>query len=261
MKINDYNKLANSLNPMLENFNQLKIMINKSNSAAQIASQLGQITNTMALQLPIFTSPFVNSVPALDNPINRVAQMASANVNAAQRIWENLTPAIVDLQNYIRINASSLDFSGMANALSSINYDITEEEIEEYKNDPEICDIINEAVENKPNWQQIIVAKIEELKKSKPVIACVLIFILLHIFSGAFNRIGEVWVDKLFLKEEPNSKSQTLQIINKNQEVTILSDAPYYYEIEITEEQGTTTSGWASKRSIKLKPLQDETIE
>lgn len=107
------------------------------------------------------------------------------------------------------------------------------------------------------NWEQCFAEQIKSFSQTHPVIAWVLEKIFFAILIGiitniAYSAIGQA----LFpanVYEEPHSSSQVVFHIQMNQNVIVVGDAPYYYEVEIHDESsGHCYTGYVSKRSISL---------
>lgn len=59
--------------------------------------------------------------------------------------------------------------------------------------------------------------------------------------------------------EEPNSSSQIVYHIELNQNVVVVGDVPYYYEVEIQDESsGCRYAGYISKRFISLMESEEK---
>ena len=65
------------------------------------------------------------------------------------------------------------------------------------------------------------------------------------------------------IREEPHTSSTILSRIEVGQELTLINDVSYYYEVNFTDvETGKRFSGWISKRSISLhNPNNDKSNE
>lgn len=113
------------------------------------------------------------------------------------------------------------------------------------------------------NWEQCFAEQIKNFSQTHPVIAWVLEKIFFAILIGiitniAYSAIGQT----LFpanVYEEPHASSQVVFHIEMNQNVIVVGDAPYYYEVEIHDESsGHRYTGYVSKRSISLIESKDK---
>lgn len=127
----------------------------------------------------------------------------------------------------------------------------------------EIKEAVEEIVSNPLNWEQKVVNYYNDLKAKRPLSAKVFLFILCTIFTILVNVTSNMITETIRdtkLKKQPTATSQTIITIEKNQTVYILNKAPYYYEIEFTNETtGKTVTGWLSKRTVKSQfPKNDK---
>ena len=84
------------------------------------------------------------------------------------------------------------------------------------------------------------------------MLANVFLPILIGIFVNiAWSAIGRT-LSPVNVYEEPNSSSQIVYHIKLNQNIVVVGDIPYYYEIEIQDElSGCCYARYVSKRSYR----------
>jgi len=116
------------------------------------------------------------------------------------------------------------------------------------------------------NWEQRFAEQIKSFSQTHPVIAWVLEKIFFAILiSIAANIVSSAIGQALFpakVYEEPCPSSQVIYHIELNQNVIVVGEVPYYYEVVINDEssEGCYT-GYVSKRSIRLTENEDNTTE
>lgn len=113
------------------------------------------------------------------------------------------------------------------------------------------------------NWEQCFAEKIKNFSQTHPVIAWVLEKIFLAILLGIItNMVSPAIGQALFpanVYEEPRSSSPIVCRIELNQNVVVVGDVPYFYEVEIQNESAEHRYiGYVSKRSISLMESERE---
>lgn len=113
------------------------------------------------------------------------------------------------------------------------------------------------------NWEQRFAEQIKSFSQTHPVIAWVLEKIFFAILIGIITNIASSAIGKALspanVYEEPNSSSQIVYHIELNQNVVVVGDVPYYYEVEIQDESsGCRYAGYVSKRSISLMESEEK---
>lgn len=92
--------------------------------------------------------------------------------------------------------------------------------------------------------------------QTHPLIAWVLANVFLPILVGIFVNIAWSAIGRTLspvnVYEEPNSSSQIVYHIKLNQNIVVMGDIPYCYEVEIQDElSGCCYAGYVSKRSYR----------
>lgn len=117
----------------------------------------------------------------------------------------------------------------------------------------EITNAVVEVFDEQLNFQQHFMKRFEIFKAKNPILARAFILLISLIFVSMINITGEIIKDTV-IRKEPLKTSPIVQNINITQKVTIINDAPYYYEVTISKDKnGETLHGWISKRSIRLQ--------
>ncbi len=116
--------------------------------------------------------------------------------------------------------------------------------------------------------QEVLVAP--ELSKPKylvwkerhPLLADIFLTLILSIISGVASGLIVYAITAASAKnakvyEEPSSSSNIVYNVTVNQDITIIREVPYYYEVEIVDpETGETKTGYIYKANVTV----DETI-
>ena len=113
------------------------------------------------------------------------------------------------------------------------------------------------------NWEQRFAEQIKSFSQTHPVIAWVLEEIFFAILIGIITNIASSAIGQALspanVYEEPNASSQIVYHIELNQNVVVVGDVPYYYEVEIQDESsGYRYAGYVSKRSISLMESEEK---
>lgn len=92
--------------------------------------------------------------------------------------------------------------------------------------------------------------------QTNPLIAWVLANVFLPILIGIFVNIAWSAIGRTLspvnVYEEPNSSSRIVYHIKLNQNIVVVGDILYYYEVEIQDElSGCCYAGYVSKRSYR----------
>ena len=116
---------------------------------------------------------------------------------------------------------------------------------------------LSEVAEEPQNWQQRLMAVIQSWKERNPIIAGIILLIATAVIS---QLIGDAvhWAKTMakdsLLREEPTRKAAVVRQIKKGETITVVADAPYYYQVEVTNpDTGECFTGYISKRSVDLE--------
>jgi len=105
------------------------------------------------------------------------------------------------------------------------------------------------------NIQKRIWSHFEHFKNEKPIYAAILKYILVlfinYWITKLINTTTGITITNSILRKQPSSDSTTITIIDTNQQIIIIDEIPYYYQISYCDDKNTTTTGWISKRSVK----------
>ena len=125
-----------------------------------------------------------------------------------------------------------------------------------------VADEVEEILLSGKNWEQRFAERIKEFSQTHPVIAWVLEKIFFAILiSVAANIVYSAVGQALFpakVYEDPSPSSQVIYHMELNQNVIIVGEVPYYYEVVINDESSENCyTGYVSKRSICLTETDD----
>jgi len=116
-------------------------------------------------------------------------------------------------------------------------------------------DDIREIFSEPQNWEQKAQAKVSVWQREHPVLAVILFRIIFALVMGLLTTyLYSATVQKTaHLYEEPTASSEIIMDVVPDQDIVIIGDAPYYYEIEITDsETGETYVGYIYKAAIEF---------
>ena len=122
---------------------------------------------------------------------------------------------------------------------------------------------VEEILHSGKNWDQRFAERIKVLSQAHPSIVWALVYVFLPILISiianmVWSAIGQA-LSPANVYEEPNSSSQIVYHIELNQNIVVVGDVPYYYEVEIQDESsGCCYTGYVSKRSISLMESEEK---
>ncbi|ANN64088.1 hypothetical protein PQQ32_05400 [Brachyspira hyodysenteriae] len=189
-----------------------------------------EIQSTISKLVDVLTFRDIN-ILGLSNEFQRTISMLTnvftfRNINIPmlqykEIISNSINEALLKLEENKDINLENID----------------KNEIEELKNDLE--EIHKENVISL-NWQQKIFDVYKKWAKKNPIIALILSVVVPAIISFYIGLL-------LPVRKDASSNSQ---IINKTiiNNITIINDVKYYYEVETKDNEGNIINGYVSKR-------------
>lgn len=246
---------------------------------------IAQLQKELEWASRIDISPSVKALEALSHSMRDISPKMVDVLITAQKISETLAPITQELMagnNWITEFIPSIDTSfrdamayswddltqkGAGSEVLSFMEDFVSEELPEGFDAEKIKTIsaderiqlaadINEAVGKKENWQQHLMAQIQEWKQQNPIVAVILCFIVSfliqnYILSPVFSQIGQT-IKSAVIREEPNASSAQVCQVEKDWEVVLIDDVPYYYQVEFDDPvTGERLYGFISKKTVR----------
>ena len=124
---------------------------------------------------------------------------------------------------------------GVNNSSNNSNPEILKSDIQlSSQEEQELNETIKEVIEQKPNWEQNLVARLENYKESHPVIYKALVIILGTILVPI---IVNYCSNLISLKSEPSPKSEIVTVVPADQVRIMNVSQNYYYEVEYFDEE------------------------
>lgn len=129
-----------------------------------------------------------------------------------------------------------------------------------------VADEVEEILLSGKNWEQCFAERIKKFSLTHPVIAWVLekIFfaILINVAANiVYSAVGHA-LSPAKMYEDPCPSSQVIYHMERNQNVIIIGEVPYYYEVMINDEPlENCYTGYVSKRSICLTESDDNATD
>lgn len=119
---------------------------------------------------------------------------------------------------------------------------------------------IDDILADEKNWEQRLMDRIDVFKHTHPLWAAVLKLIFIYIFLEIFNSVCSTGIGQALFPakvyEEPTTQASIIYHIEQHQQVIIIGEVPYYYEIETKDvETNEIKTGYVSKRSVELKEI------
>lgn len=124
----------------------------------------------------------------------------------------------------------------------------------------ELAAEIDDILADEKNWEQRLMDRIEMFKQTHPLWAVILKLLFVYIFLEIFNSVCSTGIGQMLFPakvyEEPNTQAPIIYHIEQHQQVVIIGEVPYYYEIETKDvETNEIKTGYVSKRSVELKEI------
>ena len=170
--------------------------------------------------------------------------------NIANKCFESLNSAA---KSFERVEISEL--IRMANTVESPDKKyIDEVDSVSVEDQAVFASEFTSALSDKNNWQQRIMSLFQRFQHTNPALAWLantLFILLLSILAGLIaNSIGQAKANTK-VRQAPQSTAPVIVQIDESQQVAIVGDCPYYFEIEFENaKNGEVIRGYISKRSF-----------
>ncbi len=107
-------------------------------------------------------------------------------------------------------------------------------------------------ITKKGNWQKALEKIILKWKQKNPVIAWILHNIVLIIITGLLvNALSTgITANTADIRDSLEDNYTIICNLDANQEITIIDECPYYYQISFTDNNNETQEGWIAKRNV-----------
>ena len=279
------------LPPWFEKMNQLQRQMDSlTRPLLEMQTDYMALTKTITA---VFDSPAIRdfnkvsrvfdnqSMAAIYRTQEIMAKIDTSGITAALRQYQAVMDAIAPMDLQVKLSERLHEWSRI---MSKVTYQIeplTEERIAELARLSSLAEkytttdiaeedgvlsedeqriVANEVEEillSGKNWEQRFAERIKEFSQTHPVIAWVLEKIFFAILiSVAANIVYSAVGQALFpakVYEDPSPSSQVIYHMELNQNVIIVGEVPYYYEVVINDASSENCyTGYVSKRSICL---------
>lgn len=129
-----------------------------------------------------------------------------------------------------------------------------------------IADEVSSILSSEKNWEQRLMDSVAKLKKPHPVLASMLYHIIVTILLGIVANLIAMAIGQALTSakvyEKPRTTSMVIYHLEPLQQVKIIGEEPYYFQIELTDNTTQETMvGFVSKRSIKELGTQEDPSE
>lgn len=126
-----------------------------------------------------------------------------------------------------------------------------------------IAEEISSVLASKQNWEQRLMESVTKLKETHPILARLFFEIIISILTSIIISLASIVIGqirtpaKVYVK--PQTTSQVIYRLEPLQQVKIIGEQPYYFQIELTDNNTQETLvGFVSKRSIEQVDAQGE---
>lgn len=285
------------LPPWVEKMNQLQRQLDAlTRPLLEFQTDCAALTKTVAAALD---SPAIRdlnrisrvfdsqSMAAMYRTQEIMAKMDTSGITAALRQYQTVMDAIALTDLQIQLNERLQEWSRIMSKATCRIEPLTETQIAELTRLSSLAEeytatdvseearvlsedeqkIVTEEVEeillSGKNWEQRFAERIKEFSQTHPVIAWVLekIFFAILISVAAnivYSAVGQA-LSSAKVYEDPSPSSQVIYHMELNQNVIIVGEVPYYYEVVINDEASENCyTGYVSKRSISLIQSEEE---
>lgn len=239
--------------------------INKISSAFDSQS-MAAIYRTQEIVSKIDMSGMVSALQQFQIAIDTVAPMR-LQVQLGERIqeWSRVISNSIPYQIEPLTKARVAELTRLTSLAEEYTIGEATEECHILSEDEQIIVVseVEDILLSGKNWEQRFAEQIKRFSQTHPVIAWVLEKIFFAILIGIITNIASSAIGQALspanVYEEPNSSSQIVYHIELNQNVVVVGDVPYYYEVEIQDESsGRRYAGYVSKRSISLMESEEK---
>ena len=164
----------------------------------------------------------------------------------------------------------TIDWNWMSETLSTYGDDFNQDESGDLLTE-EIREELDESIHEimvSGDSEEVVKSKFLEWQNRHPVLAFVLIQILLAIIINIASGVIGDWVSGVLTKksnmyEEATATSNVVINIDVDQNITVINEVPYYYEIIYTDpETGEERRGYVYKANVAIEqeePIGEET--
>ena len=259
----DYAALTKNLSaaldsPAIRNINKI--------SSAFDSQSMAAIYRTQEIVSKIDMSGMVSALQQFQIAIDTVAPM-QLQVQLGERIqeWSRVISNSIPYQIEPLTKARVAELTRLTSLAEEYTIGEAAEECHILSEDEQkiVVSEVEDILLSGKNWEQRFAEQIKRFSQTHPVIAWVLEKIFFAILIGIITNIASSAIGKALspanVYEEPNSSSQIVYHIELNQNVVVVGDVPYYYEVEIQDESsGCCYADYVSKWSISLMESEEK---
>lgn len=156
----------------------------------------------------------------------------------------------------------------LVNSISSLieeNEEITDEHSAELSDEDKqiIAGEVSSILSSQKNWEQRLMESVSKLREEHPILAPLFYGIILNILASIIISLASIVIGQIRtpakVYDKPQTTSQVVYHLEPLQQVKIIGEQPYYYQIELTDNDTQEIFvGFVSKRSIQQVDTQDE---
>lgn len=126
-----------------------------------------------------------------------------------------------------------------------------------------LAEEMSSVLTSKKNWEQRLMVSVTKLKETHPILATLFYGIIINILTSIIMTLAAMAIGQIRtpakVYEKPQTTSQVVYHLEPLQEVKIIGEQPYYFQIELTDnDTKETLIGFVSKRSVQPVDAQDK---
>lgn len=215
----------------------------------------------------------MKSVLGWEDISNAMQTVKMSNIAESLRpLLDTSAHDLIETARAIQIAFKSADWSWVREACAEAaeNYgeqDISESVVQE-KLTPDLCEEIaadvTDVFSDPERVHQVSQSKYAKWKEKHPLLAdlflALLIPLLVNLISSlVFPALTALVTKDAQVYEEPISTSSVVYNVTVENNITVIGDAPYYYEIEFTDpETGELQTGYIYKGNVTIKEISTQ---
>jgi len=231
----------------------------------QTSNTLNSIKN--ACQIPQIQTAVLNMqhiydswLPAMQNAFNQQYQIQAMVPQLKTSVLDLICSSCADMTRNVKVSTLASALDTFAN-IKILEYDLpTDAPGLTSEESTQLAAEFSEAVEDRQNWQQRLMAIIQRWKIENPVVASIVQLLVTIIITQLLCDLlhwGAAALKNSKIREEPNRKATVICQIKQGETITVIGDAPYYYLVEFDDpDTNELRSGYISKKSVK--PTQSD---
>ena len=243
-----------------DSFGEMQSQLNK------LAESTRAIAETLNTVIPhydfgMLSAAWNNCLNQYKGVFREIIDMQSTAISMLSLIDTSIYESFINSQQAIKNALTNVDWSWVTEAYAQEQFDGIEpiaEELLTQEIRAEMAEDITQVLSNPEEMQSASRSKYLQWKARNPGVAAFfldILYPLLLVLIGALISQGLARLDKNSqVYAEPTATSNVVYNLTVENNITIIGDAPYYYEVEFTNpENGEVVTGYVYKGNITVE--------